>query len=266
MSYREPSMKQCNYNSELSDSTKGKIHSFESFGTVDGPGIRYVVFMQGCNFRCLYCHNPDTLDINAATYIKTPQQVFERMIKFKSYYRNGGTTLSGGEPLLQPKFAKEYFRLCKDEGIHTAIDTAGSPLNSEVVDVLDYTDLVLLDLKCMDFNIHKQLTGQPLQPVLDFAKYLSDNKIPTWIRYVLVPGLTDRDDLVDRHANFIASNLSNVQRVEILPFHRMGLAKYNKLGLKYALADTAPPTAEAVERAKTFYRKRGIIVDDIAPC
>lgn len=238
----------------------GKIHSFESFGTVDGPGLRFVVFMQGCTFRCLYCHNPDTFEMDHATYEFTPMEVFQRMQKFMPYYRRGGITISGGEPLLQPKFISELFKMCKAQGIHTAIDTAGISLSEEVVNALNYTDLVLLDVKCIDPEIHLALTGKPLGPTLDFAKYLSDQEIPTWIRYVLVPGITDRDDLIEKHAEFVAS-LKNVIRVEILPFHKLGEKKYETLGMKYKLKDVSPPTQERIENAKNIYKRRGINVN-----
>lgn len=238
----------------------GKIHSFESFGTVDGPGVRFVVFMQGCAFRCLYCHNPDTFDLNHAAYELTPLEVLQKMQKFMPYYKHGGITVSGGEPLLQPQFVKELFRICKAEGIHTAIDTAGCYLGDDVKEALNHTDLVLLDVKCIDPTIHLALTRKPLQPTLDFANYLSEQRIPTWIRYVLVPGFTDSDDLIERHAQFV-SGLTNVTKVEILPFHKMGSIKYETLGLEYALKETIPPSEERIENAKNIYRNKGIEVN-----
>lgn len=241
------------------DVTIGKVHSFDSFGTVDGPGLRLVVFMQGCTFRCLYCHNPDTFELNAAPFMVTPNQAFERVQKFKRYYKKGGVTISGGEPLLQPTFIKEFFKLCKGVGVHTAIDTAGSILTEEVKKALTYTDLVLLDIKCIDPDIHKSLTGQSLKPTLNFAEYLSKEGIPMWIRYVLVPGITDRDDLIEKHADYVAS-FKNVEKVELLPFHKLGLHKYEKLGMEYPLKDTNSPTAERVENAKNIYRSRGLKV------
>lgn len=240
----------------------GRIHSFESFGTVDGPGVRFVIFMQGCKFRCLYCHNPDTFDLGGASYLLTPQQAFDKMQKFKSFYKKGGVTISGGEPLLQPEFVKEFFQLCKTAGIHTAIDTAGCVLTEEVKAALSYTDLVLLDIKCIDPDIHQALTGQPLQPTLDFAQYLSEKMLPVWIRYVLVPGITDREDLIEKHADYV-STLKNVERVEILPFHKLGVSKYEKLGMAYALKDTDPPTGERIENAKNIFKSRGIKGGDV---
>lgn len=238
----------------------GKIHSFESFGTVDGPGLRFVVFMQGCAFRCLYCHNPDTFEMDRAAYELTPMEVFQRMQKFMPYYRRGGITISGGEPFLQPKFVRDLFKLCKAEGIHTAIDTAGITLSEDVMDALNYTDLVLLDLKCIDPEIHLALTGKPLKPTLDFAKYLSEKEIPTWIRYVLVPCITDRNDLIEKHAEFVAG-LKNVRKVEILPFHKLGEKKYETLGMEFKLKDVNPPSQERIENAKNIYRRNGINVN-----
>jgi pyruvate formate lyase activating enzyme len=243
----------------MRDDIVGKIHSFESFGTVDGPGIRFVVFMQGCEFRCLYCHNPDTQDLEAAVFRLTPQQVFDRMKKFKNFYKNGGVTISGGEPLLQPVFLQEFLKLCKGEGIHTAIDTAGYHLTEDVKEVLKLTDLVLLDIKCIDPIIHEALTGQPLEPTLLFARYLAEKSIPAWIRYVLVPGITDQEDLIEKHADFVAE-LKNVEMVEILPFHKLGLSKYEQLGRRYPLQNTEAPTLAQVEKAKKIYSSHGIKV------
>lgn len=242
------------------EATIGKIHSFESFGTVDGPGLRFVVFMQGCAFRCLYCHNPDAFEMDHAAYELTSMEVYQRMQRFKPYYRRGGITVSGGEPLLQPKFVSELFRLCKAEGIHTALDTAGIALGEEVKEALKDTDLVLLDLKCMDPQIHITLTGKPLGPTLAFAEYLAAKQIPTWIRYVLVPGITDDDELIEKHAEFVAG-LPNVTKVEVLPFHKLGEPKYENLGLPYALKDVKPPSPERIENAKSIYRKKGINVN-----
>jgi pyruvate formate lyase activating enzyme len=238
----------------------GKIHSFESFGTVDGPGLRFVVFMQGCAFRCLYCHNPDTFEMDRAAYELTPLEVFEKMQKFMPYYRRGGITVSGGEPLLQPNFVRDLFKLCKTEGIHTAIDTAGIDLNEDVKDALQYTDLVLLDIKCIDPAIHLTLTGKPLKPTLDFAQYLKEQEIPTWIRYVLIPGITDCNDLIEKHAEFVAS-LKNVAKVEILPFHKLGEKKYETLGMEFPLKNVKTPTQERIENAKDIYRRNGINVN-----
>ena len=237
----------------------GRIHSFESFGTVDGPGIRFVVFMQGCKFRCLYCHNPDTQNLNGAVYELSPKETFERMKKYKNFYKHGGVTVSGGEPLLQPIFLKEFLQLCHEAGMHTAIDTAGWNLTKEVKDALAVTDLVLLDIKCLDPEVHRRLTGMPLEPTLVFARYLERQGIPAWVRYVLVPGMTDAEELVERHADFVAE-LKNVELVEILPFHKLGAAKYEMLGSPYPLQNTAIPNAEQVQRAREIYAGRGLKV------
>ena len=246
-------------NSETQKKVIGKIHSFESFGTVDGPGIRFVLFMQGCEFRCLYCHNPDTQDLNGAAYELTPEETFDRMKKYKNFYKDGGVTVSGGEPLLQPTFVKEFLQICHDAGMHTAIDTAGVHLSEDIKAVLELTDLVLLDIKCIDPDVHRSLTGKPLEPTLVFADYLAQKGIPVWIRYVLVPGITDREDLIEKHADFIAG-LKNVELVEILPFHKLGTAKYEKLGRTYPLQNTPTPSPEQIQRAKDIYSSRGLNV------
>lgn len=246
-------------NSETRKDAIGRIHSFESFGTVDGPGIRFVIFMQGCEFRCLYCHNPDTQDLNGAAFELSPEEAFGRMKKYKNFYKDGGVTISGGEPLLQPIFLKEFLQLCREAGMHTAIDTAGWYLTEEVKAALAVTDLVLLDIKCIDPDVHRSLTGRPLEPTIIFAKYLAEQGIPVWIRYVLVPGVTDRDDLIEKHADFIAG-LDNVVLVEILPFHKLGTAKYEKLGRPYPLQNTATPSPKQIQKAREIYLSRGIKV------
>lgn len=198
--------------------------------------------------------------MDRASYLQTPDEVFRRMDKFSAYYKNGGITLSGGEPLLQPEFAYELFRICRANGIHTAIDTAGATLSEEIKEVLHYTDLVLLDIKCIDAEIHETLTGKPLKPTLEFANYLCEHEIPTWIRYVLVPGITDQDELIERHADFVAG-LKNVEKVEVLPFHKLGLVKYEKLGIPYPLKDVDVPTNDQIEHAKGIYRRKGLKVN-----
>ncbi len=231
----------------------GYIHSFESFGTVDGPGIRFVVFMQGCPMRCLYCHNPDTWKIGAGkTY--TPQQVAENVLKYKNYFSGGGgVTVSGGEPLIQAEFVKELFTLLKKSGIHTALDTSGilfDPRDEGKFDgLLGVCDLVLLDIKHIDCEEHKKLTSRSNGNVLAFAKYLSDKGKDMWIRHVLVPGITDDDEYLKKLAAFI-SGLKTVKRVEVLPYHTMGAVKYEKLGIDYPLKGVEPPQKERVENAK----------------
>lgn len=231
----------------------GYIHSFESFGTVDGPGIRFVVFMQGCPMRCLYCHNPDTwAGGNGKSF--TAEEVADNALKYKSYFTGGGgVTVSGGEPLLQAEFVTELFRILKPHGVHTALDTSGILFDLSEPDkfggLLSVTDLVLLDIKHIDDTEHKKLTGRSNKNVLAFAKYLSDTGKPTWLRHVLVPGITDNDGYLNRLAKFI-STLKTVERVEVLPYHGMGEVKYENLGLDYPLKETEPPSKERVQNAK----------------
>ncbi|MDE6667255.1 MAG: pyruvate formate lyase-activating protein [Clostridia bacterium] len=233
----------------------GYIHSFESFGTVDGPGIRFVVFMQGCPMRCKYCHNPDTWGINAGKPY-APEEVLKEVLKYKSYIGKGGVTVSGGEPLLQIDFVSEFFRLLKEAGIHTALDTSGVTFNASDENsvqkhkqLLKYTDLVLLDIKHIDEEKHRQITGHSNKNTLDFARFLSDNGKPMWIRHVLVPNLTDDDNSLYKLKEFISS-LNTVQKVEVLPYHTMGEVKYEKLGISYPLKGVQPPTKERVENAR----------------
>lgn len=238
---------------------EGNIHSFESFGTVDGPGIRYVVFMQGCPMRCKYCHNPDTWQVGAGKKY-TAEAVFKEILKYKNYIKSGGVTVSGGEPLLQAEFITELFRLLKAEGIHTALDTSGvtfdkdNPQSVEKhLSVLRYTDLVLLDIKHIDEDEHKALTGFSNKRTLDFAQFLSENGKKMWIRHVLVPDITDKDEYLQKLKQFI-SGLKTVERVEVLPYHTMGEVKYEKLGLPYPLKGVQPPAQQRIENARKILK------------
>ena len=236
----------------------GKLHSFESCGTVDGLGIRFVVFMQGCLLRCKYCHNPDTWKIKDAKYERTVPFVMNEIVKYKDFYANGGgITITGGEPLLQREFVKELFKECKKEDIHTALDTSGYIFNDEVKEILKYVDLVLLDIKSMDPNEYKNLTGGQLEPTLKFARYLSEIGKPMWIRHVLVPGITDDEKHLEELASFV-NQLNTVERVEILPFHKMGEFKWKELNLVYKLSDIDIPTEEQVSKAKNIFIKKGL--------
>lgn len=230
----------------------GYVHSFESLGTVDGPGIRFVVFMQGCPMRCKYCHNPDTWEFSGGSKY-TAEEVALRALRYKSYIKNGGVTVSGGEPLMQIDFVTELFIVLKQNGIHTALDTSGIAFNKEntekVQNLLKYTDLVLLDIKHIDDAEHKKLTGLSNAYVLDFAKFLSDSGKDMWIRHVLVDGITDKDEYLHKLKDFI-STLKTVKKVEVLPYHTMGEIKYNKLGLEYPLKGVNPPSKQRVENAK----------------
>ncbi|MDE7453993.1 MAG: pyruvate formate lyase-activating protein [Clostridia bacterium] len=235
---------------------KGKIHSFESFGTVDGPGIRFVVFMQGCPMRCKYCHNPDTWSFSGGTEY-TPEQVAEKALKYKNYIqKGGGVTVSGGEPLIQAEFVKELFTLLKRGGVHTALDTSGINFDRNdktIIGLLEVTDLVLLDIKHIDDGEHKKLTGHPNSKPLEFAKYLSDIRKNIIIRHVLVPDITDNDGYLIKLRDFI-SRLKTVQAVEVLPYHTMGEVKYEKMGIAYPLKGVNPPDKSRVENAKKILR------------
>lgn len=235
----------------------GAIHSFESFGTVDGPGIRFVVFVQGCPMRCLYCHNPDTWSAEAGQKF-TAQEVAQRALRYKSYFTGGGgVTVSGGEPLLQAEFVEELFTLLKASGVNTALDTSGILFNAEnehkFDGLLSVTDLVLLDIKHIDDEQHKRLTGHSNANILAFARYLSAINKPVWIRHVLVPGITDDDEYLKRLSAFIKT-LGNVQKVEVLPYHTMGAVKYEKLGIDYPLKGVKPPERERVINAKEILK------------
>ncbi|MBD5584960.1 MAG: pyruvate formate lyase-activating protein [Clostridia bacterium] len=234
---------------------KGQIHSFESFGTVDGPGVRFVLFMQGCPMRCKYCHNPDTWQFNCGTEY-TAEEVAKKILRQKSYLKNGGVTVSGGEPLAQIEFVTELFKILKEEGIHTAVDTSGVTFNPDSEtnlkkheELLKYTDLILLDIKHIDEGCHKELTGFTNEHTLKFAKFLSDNGKDMWIRHVLVTGITDGEESLLRLKAFISS-LKTVKKVEVLPYHSMGETKYEKLGIDYPLKGLTPPTAQTVEKAR----------------
>lgn len=228
-----------------------KVHSTETFGTVDGPGIRFVLFLQGCHLKCKYCHNRDTWDISGGEY-KTLDEIFDKIIRYKNYIvpSGGGVTVTGGEPLIQVKFIIELFKKLKENGINTCIDTSGMfPITDDVKEVLKYTDLVLLDIKHIDDEKCKDLVGFSNKKELEFARYLSDNNIHMWIRQVLVPTLTDDEEDLKRLKEFIFS-LKTVDKVEILPYHSTGKYKWKELGLKYELENIREATNEDVKRAK----------------
>ena len=227
-----------------------RVHSFESFGTVDGPGIRFVLFLQGCHLKCKYCHNRDTWSIHSGEY-KTLDEIFDKIMRCKNYiYPRGGVTISGGEPLLQPQFIIELFKKLKKEGINTCIDTSGNlPLSENIKKVLELTDLVLLDIKHIDDEKCKELVGKGNKLELEFARYLSDNGIHMWIRQVLVPGMTDDENDLLKLKNFISS-LDTVDRVELLPYRNLGEYKWKELGLKYPLEGVREANEDDINRAK----------------
>ena len=234
----------------------GYIHSKESFGTVDGPGIRYVLFMQGCPMRCLYCHNPDTWETGKGTAI-TAEEVVEEIKSNKAFYQNGGITVSGGEPLLQLEFITELFRKCKEENIHTCIDTSGITFKEEkeYIEKLDillgYTDLVMLDIKHINSESHKALTGHKNENVLRLAKYLEEKNIPLWVRHVVVEGYTDKKDDLIKLGEFIGK-LKNLKGLDVLPYHTMGVNKYKEMGIPYKLEGVPALSKEDAQKAKKY--------------
>lgn len=234
---------------------KGRIHSVESFGSADGPGVRYIVFLKGCNMRCQYCHNPDTWAKDGGE-LMTPEEVLKKALRYKTYWKEkGGITVSGGEALLQIDFVTELFRLAKEKGVNTCLDTSGNPFSleepfkSKFDELMKYTDLFMLDIKHMDDAAHRKLTGQTNQNILEMAAYLSDHGKAMWIRHVLVPGITTEEDELHRLRSFL-DILKTVERVEVLPYHTLGVFKWKELGIPYQLEGVDPPTKEQIDRAK----------------
>ena len=240
---------------------QGAVHSTESFGAVDGPGIRFIIFLKGCRMRCRYCHNVDTWD-PAGAELRTADSLLEEAERYRSYWgKKGGITVSGGEPLLQTEFLTELFRKAKERGIHTTLDTAGQPFTREEPyfsrfrELMAVTDLVLLDIKEIDPQRHRALTSHDNANILDLARYLSETGKPVWIRHVLVPGVTDFDEDLKGLRAFL-DGLSNVERVEVLPYHSMGESKWERLGIPYTLSGTEPPSEERTANARTILGAR----------
>lgn len=238
---------------------KGAIHSIETFGSADGPGVRYVIFMQGCAMRCLYCHNADTWKP------KEPDQeaadVLKKALRYRPYWKKeGGITVSGGEPLRQPEFLTELFELAHKEGVHTTLDTAGQPFSREepvysrISAVLDHTDLVLLDIKHLDPVMHKKITGHDNANILDFLNELQTRQIPVWLRHVVVPGLTDREEDWKALRAF-ADQFDTIKRIQVLPYHSFGASKWEDCGMDYPLKDTPLNSDEAIARAKEILER-----------
>ena len=234
--------------------TSAYVHSTETFGSVDGPGVRFILFLQGCRMRCRYCHNPDSWKIGTGDVME-PEAILRQALRYQSYWGDeGGITVSGGEPLLQLDFMIEFFELAKAEGVNTTIDTAGEPFErtgenfAKIERLMKSTDLVMLDIKHIDEEAHKRLTGHSNENILDFARWLDEIGKPVWIRHVLVPGWTDGEGALKRLRAFI-DTLSNVKKVEVLPFHNLAAFKWQTLGIKYTLKDTLPPSAESVAKA-----------------
>ena len=244
----------------------GYVHSTESFGTVDGPGVRFVIFLQGCPMRCKYCHNPDTWKMNSGA-LRSAQSLLAEYERNKAFYKNGGITVTGGEALMQIDFLLELFTLAKEKGIHTCLDTSGvtyrpgkSEYNRKLNQLMKVTDLVMLDIKHIDPEGHKDLTGHDNAGILDFARLLDEKKVPVWIRHVIVPGITDDPALLTRLGAFLGT-LSNVKALDVLPYHIMGVRKYEELDMDYPLKGVEPATKQQALEAKkiiltAFWRVR----------
>jgi len=231
---------------------QGYVHSIDTGGMVDGPGIRYVIFLAGCSLRCKYCHNPDTWKINRDKETSV-QELITDIKKYRSYlkFSGGGVTITGGEPFVQSGFLIELLKACKEEGFHTVLDTAGhAPLHIAEL-ALRHTDLILLDIKSIDHDTYKDLTGMPLDRALKFLGLSEELKIPVWIRFVLVPGYTDNFDDIQKLSDYLQP-FTNVQKIEVLPFHKMGEYKWKDLDIPYELGDVEPPSKEVLERAKAI--------------
>lgn len=239
----------------MSNSAVGYVHSTESFGSVDGPGIRFIAFMQGCRMRCQFCHNPDTWNMGGGTPY-TADELLDEALGYREYWgERGGITISGGEPLLHIDFLIELFKKAKSQGVHTTLDTCGQPFTYDqpffdrFQELMEYTDLLLFDIKHIDDEKHKELTMMSNKNILNMAHYLSEIEKPVWIRHVLVPEKSDFDEDLIRLDTFIQS-LKNVVKVEILPYHKLGVYKYAALNIPYKLKDIEPPTTERIENAK----------------
>ena len=233
----------------------GYVHSTESFGTVDGPGVRFVVFLQGCPMRCQYCHNPDTWKMNAGS-VRSAQSLIQEYERNAAFYSKGGITVTGGEALMQIDFLLELFRLAKQKKIHTCLDTSGityrpgeSGYNTKLDALMEVTDLVMLDIKHIDPEGHKILTGHDNAGILAFARYLEEKRVPVWIRHVVVPGITDDPTLLTRLGTFLGT-LSNIQALDVLPYHIMGVVKYEQLDMPYPLKGVPPATKQQAMEAK----------------
>jgi pyruvate formate lyase activating enzyme len=253
-----PTLPESDVRTALATGEMGFLHSFTTGSAVDGPGVRVVGWTTGCHWRCLYCHNPDTWNLTNGVPVTLTRATEElRKYRYGLKVMSGGFTLSGGEPLMQDRFAVKLFTNAQAMGIHTALDTNGS-LGDRLSDTeLETIDLVLLDIKAWDEERHRQLTGAEVAPVLDFARRLAERRRPVWLRFVLVPGLTDDPGEIGEIARF-CSSLGNVERVDVLPFHQMGRFKWDQLKLNYTLGNYQPPTPEAVERACALFRAEGL--------
>lgn len=234
----------------------GYVHSYETFTTVDGPGIRFILFLTGCPLRCKYCHNPDTWKLGNKNY--TAQEIVDQILKYKNYYKNGGVTISGGEPLLQIDFVIEVLKLCKENNLHTAVDTSGITFDinnkEKFIELNKYCDLFLLDIKEVDEQKHIELTGKCNKNIINFAYFLDECHKKVWIRHVIVPTInTDEKNLLDTRK--FLNTLHNIEKVEVLPYHTLGKDKYTKLGIKYPLEGIRVPNDEEISLARKILEK-----------
>ncbi len=234
----------------------GRIHSVETFGALDGPGIRYIVFFQGCLLRCAYCHNPDTWDCGDGTST-TAGEVVKKIIPFRNFIRSGGVTLSGGEPLLQPEFAAAVLKLCKEQGFHTAVDTCGAVPMEKCREALELADMLLLDIKALDTEECNKLTGMGNENAISLLRWCEEVKKPVWIRHVCVPGITLDEGKLKKLASFLR-DFSCIEKVELLPFHKMGAYKWEALQIPFSLADTPEPSIEEMSRARAIFEDAGL--------
>lgn len=230
---------------------KGQIHSIQTLGTVDGPGVRFVVFLQGCPLRCKCCHNPDTWSLTG-NYEYTAEEIVKKCVRYKEYFgKEGGITLSGGEPLLQAKLAKEIFTLCKKEGINTCLDTSGIILNEDVKELLQVTDLVLLDVKYTSDELYKENVGCSIHPVLRFLDYLQEKEIPVWLRQVIIPTINDNNENITELKR-IADTHTCVKKTELLPFKKICQTKYDSMNIPFPFSHIPTPTAEQIQKLKSL--------------
>ncbi len=241
----------------MGEPVTGRIHSIETFGAVDGPGIRYVLFMQGCPLRCLYCHNPDSWDFSGGKTVTT-EEIATDIESYYNFIKKGGVTVSGGEPLAQPEFVADLFERCKKMGLHTAVDTSGSVALSVSHKAIDVCDLVILDIKALDDALCLELTGQPNFNTLETLLYCEKTKKPVWIRHVLVPEYTLDFEKLEKLADYL-TGFSCIEKVELLPFHKMGEFKWEELNFDYKLFGTQSPSITDIDKAKHIFVSRGLI-------
>lgn len=234
----------------------GRIHSIETCGTVDGPGIRYIIYTQGCPLKCVYCHNPDARPFGGGRQVSV-ENVFADICRYRSFITSGGLTVSGGEPLLQPRFVRALFKKCREAGIHTALDTSGYTDLHTARLVLEFTDLVILDIKSFDEATHLSTTGVKRAPIARFAEYLRKIHKPVWVRFVLVPGWTDSPENLRGVAEYV-SHFPNIERLEVLPFHNLGKYKWKALEVPYQLKDVRPPAPEQLDKVINLFSEYGI--------